>query len=388
MDRLIKKNLNKRLHFTTNIDLSVQKADVVFITVGTPIRSNGDIDIGYVESAAYKIANNLNGYKIIVLKSTVPVGTAKHIYRIIQSKSRVTEFDLVSNPEFLREGSAVHDCLYMDRLVIGASNKIASRRLEQLYQSFYFKEVIHTNFETAEMIKYASNTFLATKISFINGIARICDQVGADVEMVAKGMGLDDRIGKKFLKAGIGFGGSCLPKDTKALIRIAETNGYDFSLLKAVIKTNLEQYKYIIEKLLLATREIEVKTIGILGLTFKPNTNDLRNAPSIPIIKKLLKLGFVIKAYDPVSIKEVKRKFSHESNISFFCDIYKTIDKCDVCMILTEWDEIRRIDLKRMLQLLNYPIIVDGRNIFDINKMESFGFSYYPIGRGQPTLGM
>lgn len=381
LNELIKKNLNHTLFFSSNVSSAIKDADVIFLTVGTPISETEEPDLSFVEAAAQMVADNLNSYKIIIVKSTVPVGTANHITQIIKSKNPFSEFDVISNPEFLREGSAIQDCLNMDRIVIGSANKIASHQVEKLYQFFDSKAVLHTNHETAEMIKYASNAFLATKISFINCIANICEHVGADVELISKGMGLDDRIGEKFLKAGIGYGGSCLPKDTKTLVQISEKHGYDFKLLKSVIETNEIQPYSIIQKLLSTTKDKNINTVGVFGLAFKPDTSDMRYAPSIKIIQELIELGFEVKAFDPVCTKEAKEKFIDKPNISFSNDLYEVANGLDVCLILTEWQEIKDMDLNKLLLLLNHPIIIDGRNIFNVREMKSLGFSYYSIGR-------
>lgn len=381
LEELVKENMEAgRLQFTTDIATAIQTADIIYIAVGTPMSITGEADLRYVTSVAQTIGANLNEYKVIVNKSTVPVGTGRLVERIVREnlQNKMLTFDIVSNPEFLKEGSAIADCMNMERAVIGATSERAAKIIEELHEPFN-TNIFITDLESAEMIKYASNTFLAAKISFINSIANICERVGANVTEVAAGMGLDSRIGSKFLQAGIGYGGSCFPKDTHALVHIAESTGYDFQLMKSVIETNEKQRVVVIQKIKDLIGDLKGKTIGILGLAFKPNTDDMRDAPSLSIIPKLLQQGAKIKAFDPIAAKEAKIHFGEK--ISYEKDPYETVMNCEVCLILTEWEEIKTMDLEQVKQLLKQPIIVDGRNCFEPEMMKKKGFTYASIGR-------
>lgn len=378
---MVKANVAEgRLTFTTNIAQAIQTADIIYIAVGTPMSITGEADLRYVTAVAKTIGSAMNRYKVIVNKSTVPVGTGRLVERIVREHLQDDElaFDVVSNPEFLREGSAIADCMNMDRAVIGATRDQAAEVIARLHEPFN-TNIFITDMESAEMIKYASNAFLATKISYINAIANICERVGADVTQVAAGMGLDSRIGSKFLQAGIGYGGSCFPKDTHALVHIADMAGYDFQLMKSVIQTNDQQRLVIIDKLKDLLGNLKDKTIAILGLAFKPNTDDMRDAPSLMIIPKLLQQGVKIKAYDPVALKEARIHFGEM--IAYEKDLYETVMNCDACVVLTEWDEVKSMDLHQVKMLLNQPYIVDGRNCFEPSDMERLGFTYLSIGR-------
>jgi UDPglucose 6-dehydrogenase len=377
LDKLIKKNKNK-IKFSTNIKDAVVNNEIIFICVGTPSNPDGSPDLSYVENVAREIAKYLDSYKIIVEKSTVPVETADWIKKTIERyKKNNVEFDVVSNPEFLREGTAVHDFLYPDRIVIGVESEKAKKSMLKLYQKIKSPKIV-VDTKSAELIKHASNSFLATKISFINAVANICELSGADVEKVALGMGLDKRIGKDFLKAGIGYGGSCFPKDVDAFIWISEKLGYDFSLLKEVKKINERQRELFIKKIEDTLWILKDKTIGILGLSFKPNTDDIREAPSIYIIKSLKEKGAKIKAYDPKAMVKMKHVFP---DITYCDNPYEVAKNSDCLVILTEWSEFRKLDLKKIKNLLNQPIIIDGRNIFEPQKMAKLGFVYKCIGR-------
>lgn len=380
LEDLVKSNMEKgQLYFTTDIPAAIADAEVIYIAVGTPMGQNGKADLSYIESVAKTIGEHINGYKVIVNKSTVPVGTGALVKALIEKYSRSKfNFDVVSNPEFLREGTAVQDTLHMERAVIGASNENAASIIEELHQPFK-TTVIKTNIETAEMIKYASNAFLATKISFINDIANICERVGADVTQVAEGIGLDSRIGNKFLQAGIGYGGSCFPKDTLALIQIAEEVEYNFKLLKSVVETNKLQKERLIEKVLDIFGSLEGKRIAVLGLTFKPSTNDLREAPSLTIIPALQKLGAIISAYDPVAIEEAKKELGNE--IMYFDNLNDAVKEADACIILTDWFEVKNMNLGIVRNLMKSPYIIDGRNCLDISKVKEHGFNYISFGR-------
>jgi len=369
-----------RLVFTTNIPAAICEADIIMIAVGTPMSPSGEADLRYVIEAAKTIGSNLTSYKIIVTKSTVPLGTGKLIEAIIRENlsDPSIPFDVVSNPEFLREGSAVYDSFHVERVVIGASNIEAADEIAKLYQPFK-APIVKTNLESSEMIKYASNAFLATKISFINSIANICERTGAEISDVVLGMGLDSRIGGKFLQAGIGYGGSCFPKDTQALKHIALQSGYDFNILDAVIRTNEEQRMLVIEKLEEALGDLRGREIAVLGLSFKPNTNDIREAPSITLLPALLAKGAKLRVYDPAALEEIRNIF--DDRLTYYDDLYQAIGNGDACVILTEWETIARMDLVKVRQGLKHPNIVDGRNCLDSKLMRQLQFNYYSIGR-------
>lgn len=367
-----------RIKFTTDLEHGVKNSDVIFIAVGTPALPNGQADLSAVEAVAKEIAKHMNGYKIIVDKSTVPVGTQKWVTQIIKdSQTEKHDFDVVSNPEFLREGTAIHDTMNTDRVVIGSDSKRAIEVMVELHKSFSAPMVI-TDPESAEMIKYAANAFLATKITFINEIANICEKVGADIKEVAKGIGLDNRISPKFLQAGIGFGGACFPKDTKAVTKIGENVGYDFEVVKSVIKVNEKQKLRPFEKLQRSLGTINGKTIGILGLSFKPNTDDMREAPSIDIINAIQKSGGKVKAYDPISIETAKNVLM---NVEYANTPYDAVRDVDAIILVTEWKEFSLLDFKKVKELSKGNIFIDGRNVFEYNEMKEFGFEYYCIGR-------
>lgn len=375
---IIGRNINKNLFFTSDLEMSIRDSDIVFITVGTPMSSSGEVNLDYIYSAAETISKNLNEYKVIVIKSTVPVGTAKRVKEIIQENSSVP-FDIVSNPEFLREGSAVEDFLTMNRIVLGSTSTSARLKLKELYSPLSCENILFTDHESAEMVKYATNAFLATKVSFINSIANICEKAGADIDLVSKGLGFDERIGSNYLQAGIGYGGSCLPKDTQALVHISENYGYDFKILKSVIDVNEDQPKVLINKLIEISKEIPIRKVTVLGLAFKPLTKDLRGAASLKIVRELKELNYQINVYDPLCLNEFKEQFGDE--IDYYQDLYQAVSGSDVCLILTECEEIKQMDLKKIYQLLNHPIIIDGRNVFDVQVMKQLGFSYHSIGR-------
>ncbi|MDR4506166.1 MAG: UDP-glucose/GDP-mannose dehydrogenase family protein [Candidatus Scalindua sp.] len=384
LEELIQRNTKQgRLMFTTNVEEGVKSALVVFIAVGTPPKQNGESDLKYIKEVAKQIAHTMDGYKVIVTKSTVPVGTGKMISDIVKKnqKSKVN-FDIASNPEFLREGSAIEDFLRPNRVVIGTSSDQAVAILKDLYRPLYLIEspFVVTNIETAEMIKYASNAFLATKISFINEIANLCERVGADVHMVSKGMGLDKRIGSKFLHPGPGFGGSCFPKDTRALAQIAKNNGYELKIVNAVMEVNKEQINIMIEKIKSAIDKFKGKTIGILGLSFKPNTDDIRESPAIELIKILEKRGSKIRVYDPVALDNTKEMLRN-NKITYCKDSYEVATGANVLVIATEWNQFRMLDMKKVKKLLKDPVLVDLRNVYDPVYMKNLGFSYSSVGR-------
>lgn len=387
----------KRLFFTTDLRKGVESSLAVYIAVNTPNRKDGLPDTSNVESVALKIAEFMDGYKVIIIKSTVPVGTCAKLRSMIQNAlnekvapeliaknpdidCHLPSFDVVSNPEFLREGSAIEDFMRPNRVVIGASNHEAIAIIKDIYRPLYLLEtpMVITTLESAEMIKYASNAFLATKISFINEMSYICEKVGADVNMVAKGIGLDKRIGSKFLHVSPGYGGSCFPKDTLALTNIAKSIGYELKIVKAAIDVNEQQKSFIIDKIKDATGELNGKTIGILGLAFKPNTDDIRESASVDIIKILKANGVKIKVFDPVAMEQAKSVFN---GIEYCQDAYATAHGSDALVILTEWNEFRQLDLGRIKELLRSLIIVDARNIYEPERMRRLGFTYISLGR-------
>ncbi|MDO8637995.1 MAG: UDP-glucose/GDP-mannose dehydrogenase family protein [Candidatus Daviesbacteria bacterium] len=374
LDKLIFKN-KKRLTFTTDQKEAVEFADVLFIAVGTPSQKNGACDLSQVEEVSKSIGRLMNGPKIIVLKSTVPVGSEEIVKKII-SKYTGKQFTLVSNPEFLKEGTAISDFMIPDRIVIGADDKKSMQIIEEVYKPLK-ATIFKTDIKSAQLIKYSSNSFLATKISFINEIANLAEKVGANVESVAFGMGLDKRIGSQFLKAGLGYGGSCFPKDVKELMCTAKNNGAQLEILEAVEEVNKKQ-KIIAVKKLEKKIKLEGAKIAILGLSFKPETDDMRDAASLEIIKELLKKGAKINAFDPVAEENCKKIIPE---IYYFDDIYEAVKKVDAVIFVTEWEQIKKIDLKKVKALIKKPVIIDGRNIFNPEKMKDLGFDYQSIGR-------
>jgi UDPglucose 6-dehydrogenase len=385
LEELVLKNIReKRLQFTDNLEEGVKHSLVVFIAVGTPSDKEGRADLRYVKEVAEAIGRTMDGYKIIVTKSTVPVGTGKLISRIVrQHQKKKHPFDIVSNPEFLREGSAIQDFMHPNRVVIGAQSDQSVAIMKDLYSPLYLIETpfVITGVETAEMIKYASNAFLATKISFINEMANICERVGADVHQVARGMGLDQRIGPKFLHPGPGFGGSCFPKDTQAIVQLAQSLDYEFEIVKAVLKVNQRQKQIMVDKIVKVAGPLKGKTLGVLGLTFKPNTDDIREAPALTIIKKLGALGARIQTYDPAGMPEARKVLR---KVEFKEDLYGAGQGADALILITEWNQFRNIDWGRMKSLLKRPVVIDLRNIYDPVKMHIQGITYYSVGR--PTL--
>lgn len=380
LEEMVKRNVEDgRLTFSTDLDKAVRDSEVVFIAVGTPTGNNGYADLSAVKDVAKVIARNLDRYKVIVNKSTVPVGTGDLVREIIDiNKVRLdVEFDVVSNPEFLREGNAINDTLRPDRIVIGAPSQNVAMRILELYAPLE-RPMIITDVHSAEMIKYASNAFLATKISFINAIANICEIAHADVVQVAKGMGLDKRIGHEFLSAGLGYGGSCFGKDTSCLVSTAQKLGYDFTLLSNVIEINDQQPTRFTDRIKAALGSLKGKNIGVLGLAFKPNTDDLRDAKSLQIISNLLAEGANVRAYDPIAMPNTKKIFPQ---IEYCENAYDIANGADVLLIVTEWNEFKYIDLSRLKELMAQPIIFDGRNIYDPDRMSRLGFDYYCVGR-------
>ena len=384
LEVLVQKNVaSGRLTFTTEFSESVGNADLVFIAVGTPSRrGDGFADLTYVYDAAKEVAKHLKDYTVIVDKSTVPVGTARNVKRIIAEQNPAADFDVASNPEFLREGAAISDFTRPDRVVIGVETERAENLLRELYRPLNLIEtpILSTDLESAELIKYAANAFLATKISFINEMSGLCEAVGADVQAVAKGMGMDGRIGRKFLHAGPGYGGSCFPKDTQALVRIAQEHESPCRIVEAVIEVNAGQKARMIKKIRNALgNDVAGKKISVLGLTFKPETDDMRDAPSLSILPALIEKGAIIHAHDPQGIEEAKLQLPPE--VQYFEDAYKAMADTDAVVILTEWNAYRGLDLMRVKQAMKGDQFIDLRNIYDRDQVESKGFVYTAIGR-------
>lgn len=370
-----------RLTFTTDIARAVDKALVIFIAVGTPPKSDGSADLSYVEEVGRGIAKHMTGYKVIVTKSTVPVGTGEKLRDVITAhQSDRFRFDIVSNPEFLREGSAIEDFMRPNRVVIGADSEQAVAIMKDLYRPLYLIETpfVTTDVPTAEMIKYASNAFLAVKISFINEMATVCERVGANVQMVAKGMGLDHRIGSKFLHAGPGFGGSCFPKDLAALVQTGDRVGYPFQIAGAAAKVNYEQHLRMVTKIREACGGLQGKTLGVLGLSFKPNTNDMREAPSLTILSALMKEGATVRGFDPVAMEEAAKLIP---GMIPGKDMYDVAEQADGLIIMTEWNQFRNLDFERLKQTMRQPLLLDLRNVYDSERVTGFGFRHVSVGR-------
>ncbi|MEC0226914.1 UDP-glucose dehydrogenase family protein [Paenibacillus alba] len=384
LEELVTSNvLANRLSFTSQIGEAVRSSDIIIIAVGTPTLDNGDVDMSQVNSVLASIAANAITSKIVVMKSTVPVGSgslAEQYLRLLAASH--IEIQVVSNPEFLREGSAIWDTFHPDRIVIGAKHPDAGARIAALHASLR-AELLMTDRESAELIKYASNAFLATKISFINEMANVCEKVGANVSLVAKGMGLDRRIGPHFLNAGIGYGGSCFPKDTKAQLKLAQNIDYDFKILRSVIEVNHLQRERFVTKIEQEVGRVSGKKIAVLGLAFKPNTDDLRDAPALDIIAGLQQLGAVVHAYDPAAVEHASSLFP---GLQLFTDPYAALDEADAVVITTEWEAIRCLNWRLIRSLVKEPLIVDGRNMFEPNDMRELGFTYVSIGRKTAAL--
>jgi len=368
-----------RLTFTTDYREALKGVSLAFITVGTPSSNEGEADLKYVEAAAESIAQAIEGPFIVVNKSTVPIGTGDLVAEIAERNRRSHHLTaVVSNPEFLREGSAVHDFMHPDRIILGSSDQKAAERVAELYSPLQ-APIIITDIRTAEMIKYASNAYLATRISFINEIASICELVGADVKEVARGMGLDKRIGLHYLEAGLGWGGSCLPKDVRALSRAAASRGYEPRLLEAVAEVNEIQRGKVVERLKEALGRLEGMEVGLLGLSFKPNTDDLREAPSLDIIRLLQREGAKVRAYDPVAMEKAKNLVPE---LECARNPHELSRGCDALILVTEWNEFKQLDLGRIRTLMRRPVFIDGRNIYDPARMQELGFIYRGVGRG------
>ncbi|MBI5678146.1 MAG: UDP-glucose/GDP-mannose dehydrogenase family protein [Planctomycetes bacterium] len=380
-DMLDRNAREKRITYSTNIKEGIQKSEVIFIAVGTPPDSNNCADISAITSVAENIGRHMNGYKIIVNKSTAPVGTLEKIGKVIESaQNKPIKYDLVSNPEFMREGEAIKDFTNPDRIVIGVQSEKAKRIMASIYSgiSRTDKPIMFTDLRSAELIKYASNAMLATRISFMNEMAQLCEYVGGDIKAIAKGMGLDSRIGPRFLQAGIGYGGSCFPKDVKALAQIMKLNGIEPRILTAVDEVNELQKSSLIHKIKKLVPHLRGKSIAIWGLAFKPKTDDMREAPSITIIRQLQELGVKIKAFDPEAQQNARKIFK---NITYRNDPYSALKGCDALVIVTEWNEFRDLELKKVKQLLKHPNVIDGRNIYEPHEMKKLGFNYICVGR-------
>ena len=384
LEELVKSNvLEGRLEFSADIDSAVKVSEVCFIAVGTPLGEDGSADLQYVFGVAESIAKAMNGYKVIVDKSTVPVGTAEKVTELIKANTNYP-FDVVSNPEFLKQGNAVDDFLSPDRVIIGSNSDKATQIMQEIYAPCFRtgNRVIVMDVKSAEMTKYAANSFLATKISFMNEIANLCEKIGANAEMVRVGISTDSRIGNKFLFPGLGYGGSCFPKDVKALIKTGTEFGCDMSIIKSVDDTNKKQRKLFVDKIINKFGEnLTGKTFAVWGLAFKPKTNDMREAPAITIINDLLKRGAKILAYDPKAIEEAK--FYFQDRITYAKNSYEALTNCDCMLLLTEWNEFRRPDFDKIKTLLKSPVIFDGRNQYNAERLKEKGFEYYQIGVGK-----
>ena len=387
LEEMVLRNMKaKRLKFTTSLESCLDEVEVIFSAVGTPPDEDGSADLKYVLEVARTIGRNMKQYKLVVTKSTVPVGTASKVRAVIQEeldKRGVTvDFDVASNPEFLKEGNAISDFMSPDRVVVGVESARAEKLMSKLYKPFLWNNfrVIFMDIPSAEMTKYAANSMLATRISFMNDIANLCEIVGADVNMVRSGIGSDTRIGRKFLYPGIGYGGSCFPKDVKALIKTAEQNGYTMRVLTAVEEVNENQKSVLFEKLMKQFNgDLQGKTVALWGLAFKPETDDMREAPALVLIDKLLKAGCKVRAYDPAAVQECKRRIG--DTIYYACDMYDAVLDADVLMLVTEWKEFRLPSWAVIKKTMSRQIVLDGRNIYDKKEMEELGFIYHCIGK-------
>ncbi len=382
LDQMVEKNVKDgRLHFTTDLRTAVQGAQVVFLAVGTPPKPDGSPDMSFYQQAAKDVAEAINGYKVLVTKSTVPIGTGKWLHDFVTANLKTqTNFGVASNPEFLREGAAIDDFMRPDRVVIGSNEDEAIEVMKELYRPLYLIEtpIVITSLEAAELIKYAANAFLATKITFINEVANLCDAIGCDVHDVARGMGMDNRIGRKFLHPGPGYGGSCFPKDTRALTTVADQFGVETRIVDAVIEANERQRDAMIPKIEALVGDLRGKKIGVLGLSFKPETDDMRESPAIDIVHTLIERGATVRAFDPVAMDEARHFIK---GIEYASDEYDAIDGADALVIITEWNQFRALDMQKVKQLLRAPKIADLRNIYEPSDMRSLGFDYVGVGR-------
>ena len=384
LEEMVARNVgDRRLSFTTDLGAGIRHGDVIFIAVGTPPKDSGETDLSHVEAVAAEIGRCMDRYKVVVNKSTVPVGTGELVREVIgRHQPHPVEFDVVSNPEFLREGSAIEDTLRPDRIVIGAPTQQVAMTLVELYAPIE-RPMIITDLPSAEVIKYASNAFLAAKISFINAIANICETAGADVTQVMKGMGLDPRIGGAFLQAGLGYGGSCFPKDVDSLIHTAGRLGYDFKLLRSIVEINRERAAHLVETVAKALGPLDDKTVAVLGLAFKPNTDDMREAKSVEVVQLLHAAGAKIRAYDPAAMDNAKRLLP--ADVTFSDSPYEAAEGAHAVVLVTEWNEFKYLNLQRLRGLLKHPVIFDGRNLWEPERMRRLGFEYYSVGR-KPVL--
>ena len=382
LDQLLQKNLQAgRLRFTTDLESAVEPASVVFLAVGTPPKSDGSADLTFIDNAARQVAAHIHGYKVIAMKSTVPVGTGKRLTKLIKEHlPQPVDFSVVSNPEFLREGAAIGDFMRPDRVVIGSNDEPATEVMRELYRPLYLIETpfVITSVEGAELTKYAANAFLATKISFINEIANLCERVGCDVHQVARAVGMDRRIGSKFLHPGPGFGGSCFPKDTRAVARMAADVGVSARIVEAVIEVIERQAGLMVEKITAAVGGLRGKTIACLGLSFKPNTSDTRDSPALRIIRDLLQAGADVRAYDPVAMPEARQTLP---SVAYAEDAYDAARGCDALVIATEWNQFRSLDWDRIKKALKSPVVVDLRNVYEPEQMKALGILYKGVGR-------
>ncbi len=383
LDAIVEKNSNAgRLHFTTDIKQAVQNALVVFLAVGTPPKEDGSPDMSYYQQAAKDVANAMNGFKVLVTKSTVPIGTGKWLRNFVSENLQIeTDFGVASNPEFLREGAAIDDFMRPDRVVIGSNDEKAIDVMKELYRPLYLIEtpIVITSLEAAELIKYAANAFLATKITFINEVANLCDAIGCDVHDVARGMGMDNRIGRKFLHPGPGYGGSCFPKDTRALTTVADHFGVETLIVDAVIEANERQRDSMLAKIEKLVGDLNGKQIGVLGLSFKPETDDMRESPAVDVIRMMQAKGARVCAFDPVAMDEARHCL--DSGVEFAADEYGAIRDADALVIITEWNQFRALDMERVKSLLRSPKIADLRNIYEPSDMREMGFEYVGVGR-------
>jgi UDPglucose 6-dehydrogenase len=382
LDQIVEKNVKAgRLHFTTDINSAVSGAQVVFLAVGTPPKADGSPDMSFYQQAAKDVADAMNGYKVLVTKSTVPIGTGKWLREFVSANLKTeTDFGVASNPEFLREGAAIDDFMRPDRVVIGSNESEAIEVMKELYRPLYLIEtpIVITSLEAAELIKYAANAFLATKITFINEIANLCDAIGCDVHDVARGMGMDNRIGRKFLHPGPGYGGSCFPKDTRALTTVADQFGVETRIVDAVIEANERQRDAMIPKIESLVGDLRGKKVGVLGLSFKPETDDMRESPAIEIVHAMIERGATVRAFDPVAMDEARHFLN---GIEYATDEYDAIDGADALVIITEWNQFRALDMEKVKQLLKAPKIADLRNIYEPSDMREMGFDYVGVGR-------
>jgi UDPglucose 6-dehydrogenase len=383
LDTIVAKNIaERRLRFSTDLADAISSSRAIFIAVGTPPKADGSADLKYVEEVARTIGKHMNGPKLVITKSTVPIGTGRLIEKILDAANTGHKASVVSNPEFLREGSAIEDFMKPDRVVIGASDPESIALMQEIYAPLHSLEIpfVVTNVESSELIKYAANGFLATKISFINEIAVLCERLGADVQDVARGMGLDSRIGPKFLQAGPGYGGSCFPKDTSAVADIARQYGYEFQIIEAVLRVNHDIKERMVGKVERALGSVKGLTIAVLGLAFKPETDDMRDSPTLPLIQGLQAAGATVRAYDPQAMDNARTMFE---NVTFCHEAYETAEGADALVIATEWNEFRALNLDRIKKLLKKPVIVDLRNVYDPARMRAEGFTYVSVGRGE-----